>query len=70
MLARDHILLMIHEQNIRKQKEVWFVFKAQAWPRWAELNEAVEQLMDFQITKVYFISIIIQTWVREKKSKE
>lgn len=37
------------------------------WPRWAELNEAVEQLMDFQITKVYFISIIIQHVVREKK---
>lgn len=39
------------------------------WPRWAELNEAVEQLMDFQITKVYFISIIIQHVVREKKKQ-
>jgi len=29
------------------------------WPRWAELNEAVEELMDFQITKVSFISISI-----------
>lgn len=37
------------------------------WPRWAELNEAVEELMDFQITKVSFISIIIQHVVRKKK---
>jgi len=31
MLARDqYFTTEIHEQNIRKQKEVWFVFKAQA----------------------------------------
>ena len=72
MLARDqYFTTEIHEQNIRKQKEVWFVFKAQALAKVGRIKWGSRGADGFSNHKSFFYKYHHSTCgEKKKKSKE